>query len=372
MPHATTLRTPTSLRTTLILASLLAGAGLTALVTAGPLDPPAGPITPAYKTLDQVEPRIPISLATTPGDSDSVYRITQPGSYYLTGNVQGQNAKTGIEVAASGVTIDLSGYSMIGTPSSQAAIALGVVVTNLVVRNGIIQGWSASGIDAFSANGSTYENLVLQSNTLSGLVAGQDCVIRNCQLLANGSGGLYCYSSCLISDTLATDNGGDGFDVSNGTTLSRCSAVSNTGDGVKTADNVQIDGCNFSNSGAYGVRASWRCTITNCHVFANALHGVSAGNQSRVVSNNIESNGNAGVGYGVYVDAASQSVTISDNSITGNDVGVKLDGPNNLVVRNFVRANTTNISAAGGNIVGPIVNAANIATQTNPSANYSN
>jgi len=76
---------------------------------AGDLNPPAGPIVPTMKPLDQVEPRVVISTANTPGDADSLFRITQPGSYYLTGNVAGVAGKSGIEVAAADVTIDRIG-----------------------------------------------------------------------------------------------------------------------------------------------------------------------------------------------------------------------------------------------------------------------
>src|SRR5437868_1893082 len=54
---------------------------------AGPLNPPAGPVAPSYKTLTEVEPRIAVNATNTPGNSAYSYRITQQGSYYLTGDV---------------------------------------------------------------------------------------------------------------------------------------------------------------------------------------------------------------------------------------------------------------------------------------------
>ena len=74
---------------------------------AGGLTPPGAP-APTMKTLDEVEPRIPIGPLTTPGDAGSVYRISQPGSYYLTGNLVGQANKCGIEIASSGVSVNRS------------------------------------------------------------------------------------------------------------------------------------------------------------------------------------------------------------------------------------------------------------------------
>ena len=52
------------------------------------LDPPVGPITSTFKTLTEVEPRIAINATNTPGDADSIYIISQPGSYYMTGNIK--------------------------------------------------------------------------------------------------------------------------------------------------------------------------------------------------------------------------------------------------------------------------------------------
>lgn len=63
-------------------------------VLAGPIVPPAGPVSSSYKTLTQIEPRTIINAANTPGDADSTFRIAQSGSYYLTGNVTGAAARS--------------------------------------------------------------------------------------------------------------------------------------------------------------------------------------------------------------------------------------------------------------------------------------
>ncbi|MBU6412576.1 MAG: hypothetical protein KGS45_03815 [Planctomycetes bacterium] len=69
---------------------------LASLLHAGPLNPPPGPITSTHKTLTEIEPRIAINATNTPGDFDSLYKITQPGSYYLTANIDGVANKSGI------------------------------------------------------------------------------------------------------------------------------------------------------------------------------------------------------------------------------------------------------------------------------------
>ena len=79
----------------LVCAFACVGVGLVAI--AGDLNPPAGSVAPTMKTLDEVEPRIAINAVNTPGDSNSVYRISQPGSYYLTGNVTAPAGDSAIE-----------------------------------------------------------------------------------------------------------------------------------------------------------------------------------------------------------------------------------------------------------------------------------
>ena len=48
---------------------------------------PPGPPAAMMKTLDQIEPRVTVDAAHTPGNATNAFIITQPGSYYLTGNV---------------------------------------------------------------------------------------------------------------------------------------------------------------------------------------------------------------------------------------------------------------------------------------------
>ena len=157
----------------------LASAGLvasTALLTvAGPLSPPAGPVASTYKTLTEVEPRTPISLATTPGDADSLFKITQPGSYYLTGNITGVAGRHGIEIAASGVTLDLNGFALRGVVGSFDAVTAGLHgLENIAVVNGTVKDWGGDGID-LASNPATIcrvERVLAKDNTGTGISAG--------------------------------------------------------------------------------------------------------------------------------------------------------------------------------------------------------
>src|SRR5690349_20414176 len=47
----------------------------------GNLNPPGAP-APMFRTLEEVQPRRPIGTNATPGDSNALFIISQPGSYF--------------------------------------------------------------------------------------------------------------------------------------------------------------------------------------------------------------------------------------------------------------------------------------------------
>lgn len=100
-------------------------------VGAGDLAPPAGPVAGTMKTLEQIEPRTPISSLP--------FNITQSGSYYLTGNLS--TTANGITVLAPDVTIDMMGFTITGsTPNDFAGVLVEFGTTgNFVLRNGMIR-----------------------------------------------------------------------------------------------------------------------------------------------------------------------------------------------------------------------------------------
>jgi hypothetical protein len=105
----------------------------------GSLTPPGAP-APTMKTLQQIEPRTPIS-------SLPVF-IGQPGSYYLTGSFDVGAGQDGIVVSANNVTIDLNGFTIrsFDPTNGNVGIRLDVPVfshfDNITILNGHIVGYS--------------------------------------------------------------------------------------------------------------------------------------------------------------------------------------------------------------------------------------
>ena len=133
-------------------AALLIIASVTALHGQGPLTPPGAP-APTMKTLAQIEPRRPVDATNTPGDAQNAFIISQPGSYYLTADIIAPAGKTGLRVSvdsASGVNIDLNGFSVIGAGQESGDGASGVAcsssLTPVALYNGRVRDWSGTGV----------------------------------------------------------------------------------------------------------------------------------------------------------------------------------------------------------------------------------
>jgi hypothetical protein len=183
---------------------LFAGIGMAGIAAisrtagAGPIDPPAGPITSTGKTLQSLyeriargdaglaEPRTAVqSLSGTP---TCLHLIDQPGSYYLTGNLGGASGKSTIEIVAPDVTLDLSGFTINADaavlPSFAIRFAPSNADTSLRVINGTISGSLQLDPSVLAAQCLS----VLEDVRIRGVVFADHVVLRRCEVRANSSG----------------------------------------------------------------------------------------------------------------------------------------------------------------------------------------
>lgn len=357
------------------------------LVTAGPLDPPAGAPAPTYKTLAEVEPRIPIGPATTPGDADSVYLISQPGSYYLTGPIAGVVGRHGVKIAADSVSIDLMGHEMLGVPGSLNGVTADDDVKNFSVANGDVRGWGWSGI-AVPGIGARIEGVTVNGNGFYGVNVGNAGVISGCTATQNSIGFSvnrgavltrctasqndigFSLTASVISECAALENSSNGYEGIGSSVYRNCTATSNSGSGFMVGSGSSISGCAAATNLGHGILAASRASVTDCAVSGNGAYGIQVSDHSLVRGNTCNGNGANADAAGIL--AQSTNSRIEANHCSGNDIGVQVAGADNVIIRNSVSGNTMfGFSIAAGNGFGPnIFDSAGIGNSHNPHSNY--
>jgi hypothetical protein len=303
--------------------SFLAGAAL-----AGDLNPPAGPIGPTMKRLDEVEPRTAVQhLSGTPA---ALYLIDRPGSFFLTSDVQGEPGRHGIEIASDDVTIDLCGFTLAGVIYSGSAINASAAYRRIVVCNGRVVGWRTDGVSLGQCEECIVEHLLVSGIAHTGIAAGsmgvvRACEARDCSFIGVSAGPRSQVAGCRAS------GGATGIKTGSGSVIARCTATGATGIGLELADGDQ--------------QLHWSSAVQCATGIA-----VDGGNHVRFAS----------VGgctaNGFHVRGTRNLV--SDCQAVGNGKGFLVAAAANLLVRNAASGNTQNYSIVAGNTYGPLVNAA--------------
>lgn len=395
---------------------------------AGPINPPAGPVA----STPGPEPRIPLSLTTTPGDANSVFKITQPGSYYLTGNLTGSSAKHGIEIGASGVVIDLMGYSLIGVAGSLDGVnAPFGTYSGVTVRNGSVSSWGGGGVALAGIAGTVIEGVHAFNNGSIGISGGSHATVSNCTANQNGSVGISvttdssvseCHAGdnemgflltlgCVATSCTADDNNSHGFFGNSagtgGLTFDRCTATSNGGHGFSIISRgTVLRGCIASSNGKNGYDLGSGCRITDstaesniengfflntgCHISGcsariNDLDGIRASGGCVIRDNLCISNGQTNLGgvVGAGIHTTGTDNRIEGNNCTTNDRGIDVDSSASIIFRNTCSGNSLNWTFAANNVFGPIIDrtlpasgsvsgnsAADASGSTHPNANF--
>lgn len=357
------------------------------LATAGPINPPAGPVAPTPGP----EPRIAINAANTPGDADNLFRITQPGSYYLAGNVTGVTGKRGILINTSGVTIDLNGFEFSGAPTPgfvyDGIRTSGVGLTNISVLNGSVRNWSGNGID-INANlmkGSLVKGVRAAANGSDGIAVGNGAVVIECTASDNLGVGIRSGTNCTITACNAYNNESHGIDASSTATITNCSAGTNNGDGIRAGTASLITACStyFNHGGSGIVGTNYGVTIIDCSSRGNSVNNIAVTHQSLVRGNACTAINNQTLGAGIYVSGDNNR--IESNHCVDAGKGIEVDGVSNVIIGNTCTENSTNFDIAANNYYGPIINRTGVLTaavngsgpvsstmgSTDPHANFS-
>jgi hypothetical protein len=382
--------------------TLTAAAGL---LFAGPLNPPPGSVASTYKTLQEVEPRLAINSTNTPGALGSMYKITQPGSYYLTGNINANYFNNAIEIASSDVTLDLSGFALegAGATSAPSGVIITAPVTNVTIRNGTARGWPNFGFKLDQAINVRAIDLTASNNGAAGIALGTNSTAQRCQATYNGTSGISTVHAANLSSCTVSHNVGDGMTLGDQFTVTGCNSESNSGSGfhatgpgvfnsctattntlsgflydgtlkggVVTActanSNTQsgftlLEGATITDSsatgnGTIGIAAGYNCLVSHCSAYNNTSHGISAA--SSLIEHNIcTHNGQNTSGAGIFLYGTESRV--EDNHMAFGHYGLFAGGSENTIVRNTCTGNSVSWSIAISNYFGPIVDRTSVA-----------
>jgi hypothetical protein len=267
----------------------------------GSLTPPAGVPAPVMKTLQEVhdkaaaaEARTPL-IAGQPGvaiDANGTITISQPGSYFLTGNRTITTAgANGIVFASADVTLDLNGFSLICTAVNGGdAIQLGghhgacvrnghiVGATTTIGANFTLAGWgngitTSAGVN--SSLGTRVCDVSVRGVRSLGINIGYGgSSVEHCNVHTCGDIGIYATS---VLDSTVRRAGGHGIFISSfpdGGSVSNCFGESI---GVSTRGIDAFDGAVSNSQGiAAGGSGLAARVATNCSGTSTSGSGLAA------------------------------------------------------------------------------------------------
>ncbi|MEL6329149.1 MAG: NosD domain-containing protein [Planctomycetota bacterium] len=360
-------------------ARIIAVLALTATTTpllAGPITPPAGAVTSTGKTTDQIEPRAIINAQNTPGDANNTFIISQPGSYYLTGDITGESGKNGIRITANDVTIDLNGFTVRGMPAAGDGIVT-ASADGLNLKNGRITDWGGSGVFNNGKN-CTYTDLIASNNTNFGLTAGDNSIITrcttdsnlvgisplnrsrvsNCVARDNTDGGIEAGRNSIISGCIAEGNA-TGFNVSFNSLIKSCSARGNTLDGFQLSSRSTIVDSSATDNAGTGVFLFTDSLVQNCKIVGNDTAGIRVQSGCTIRDNHLTENRVDGANSTPAILLSSGDNLVEGNQLVFNNVGIRATGASNtgnIIIGNAFRAHTNAFElSSGSHVIGTTI-----------------
>lgn len=262
---------------------------------AGPLDPPAGPITSTQKPLSEIEPRTAVNATNTPSNAVAHFVISKPGSYYLTGNLKVAKP-IGVQIVSPDVTLDLNGFAI------------------------ILEGVNAStAVSGYSDGQNTYPHIVVRNGVVSG-------AFTESGIDVDGSG-------CVVEDVVVSGTKGAGISISYNSRITRCTAdACETGFSLGAGSSL-VDS-NATNCSQYGASVGDALVRGCTFAFNNAGLYCYAGADIR--DNLFRYNAQLS-GAGIYLNGV--GARVENNSVIGswNGILIGASATDNLVIRNTIR-----------------------------------
>jgi|KBSMisStandDraft_5_1062788.scaffolds.fasta_scaffold72020_2 large repetitive protein len=278
------------------------------------------------------------STAASQGQAGGGTAITTCGTVvtqnaFLTKNLHcvGQ---AGVVVGASGITIDLRGFTLRGDRSSDDGIDDTGGYNKVTIKNGVVRNFD-EGVTA-SADRISVSSMLASGNKEDGIfIAGASASVRSTTAAGNSLDGIIVFgSSAKIQSSTASGNAVIGISVSGDSAVIQSSTASGNLDGVEingASDGIQSS--TASGNGSYGIIGSGAgaVSVRSSTASGNGTAGIFFnGNSAELKSNRAEANGFAGgsdsdlVGLGIYVTNYA-TAPVGTNIARGNDQPAQCD-----------------------------------------------
>ncbi|RKX25246.1 MAG: hypothetical protein DRP47_10095 [Candidatus Zixiibacteriota bacterium] len=236
------------------------------------------------------------------------YTISSPGSYYITGDLT--SAETGIIVTTNYVTIDLMGYSLIGSGSgSYAGISMWEQY-NVEIKNGTVRNFGSFGIIGVRFGlGHRVINVRSISNGSDGIfLGGYGHTIKDCSVIRNEGYGINAYKKCTITGNIAYGNKKGGIRGVGGCTINgNTVGENNLSEDTSIAGIVVLNNCMVKNNTVCYNKENNIYVFSDKNVIEENLVVGSTNGINFFVSGNFYANNRASGNTNNYVNTAGQT-----------------------------------------------------------------
>jgi hypothetical protein len=293
-----------------------------------------------------------LTIVAGPSQASSSVQITTCGQTVTTNAVLTQDlscAGQGVNVNASGITIDLQGHTLKGNGSAVGISDGGY--DHVAIKNGVVRNFADGVFATNGADGVTISNVALSANvTLGAYIKGDSASIASSTVSGNGDGGIVVYGlSASIKSTTVSGSGQDGIDVwGDSASVVSSTAAENAGHGIAVTGNATtVKSSNAVDNAMYGFYLegdstsvtsstasgnSWNgllvvgnsASVKSTKAFGNAWRGITVlGNAAAVSGNRADGNGfeghsSDGLGLGIFVGNYT-AAPVGTNVAGGND-----------------------------------------------------
>lgn len=302
------------------------------------LTPPPGPPADTDRVREQADARIPITTFAN---------ITEPGSYYLTGDVA--SVVTPISIQVSGVTLDLNGYRI---HSSPRAMNISPGVSNIRIRNGTIENITGQGIAAEDATQVVIEDIqfrnigkgsVLLPASDPAIHVGANSRVERVSVFDAGEGILFNGRGSIARDITIDTVAGDGVRSIFFAATLEDSMIRNAGeDAVQFVGDSAVRRVTARTSGNNGIVVQRNSLVESCQSYGAADTGITALGDS-VIRDSVAANAGS-IGIEMHEGGQVVGCTVSDSGrgiVLVSSVASNVD--NGAVIRDSVVRGATGI-----------------------------